>query len=349
VTYFELSKPEKSLSGELQYLYRSPRFNVVTGAGYAAVDGHLDRTVNLFIPPPDGPGDFQIQDSMSTDVQHANVYAYGYLRPLESATFTLGLSADFLDGDALDVKDKDEVNPKLGVEWNLMPNTTLRAAAFKVLKRTLVTDQTLEPTQVAGFNQFFDDFNGASSWRYGVGLDQKFTREVFAGAEFSKRDIESPWTDFEDPENPVPRIEDITEYLGRAYAFWTPHPWLALSAQYLYEKVESEGLSTGQPLVLKTQRAPLGAKFFHPSGFGAGLTATYVDQDAQFIDATTGSSKFWVLDAALSYRLPNRYGFIAVGGTNLTDERFDFYDTDVRNPTLQPRRMVFARFTLALP
>jgi hypothetical protein len=39
------------------------------------------------------------------------------------------------------------------------PGTTLRAAAFRVLKRTLITDQTLEPTQVAGFNQFFDDAN----------------------------------------------------------------------------------------------------------------------------------------------------------------------------------------------
>ncbi len=67
------------------------------------------------------------------------------------------------------------------------------------------------------------------------------------------------------------------------------------------------------------------------------------------IDGTTGSSSFWVLDAALTYRLPNRYGFISVGGTNLTDKHFNFYDTDVRNPTLQPSRMVFARITLALP
>ena len=79
------------------------------------------------------------------------------------------------------------------MEWNPLPGTTLRAAAFKVLKRTLVTDQTLEPTQVAGFNQFFDDVNGASSWRYGVGIDQKFGRDVFAGAEFSKRDVKSPF------------------------------------------------------------------------------------------------------------------------------------------------------------
>ena len=74
-------------------------------------------------------------------------------------------------------------------------------------------------------------------------------------------------------------------------------------------RTESEGL-TDVPLTVKTQRVPLGAKFFHPSGFGAGVTATYVNQDGQFIDGTTGSSAFWIVDAALSYRLPNRYGFI---------------------------------------
>ncbi len=103
------------------------------------------------------------------------------------------------------------------------------------------------------------------------------------------------------------------------------------------------------PLNVKTQRVPLGAKFFHPSGFGAGVTATYVNQDIAFIDATTGSSSFWVLDAALTYRLPKRYGFVSVGGTNLTDKHFNFWDLDVRNPTFQPSRMVFARVTLALP
>ena len=81
----------------------------------------------------------------------------------------MGISADYLNGDSLVTKNKDQYNPKFGVEWNPWVDTTVRAAAFKVLKRTLVTNQTLEPTQVAGFNQFFDDIDGASAWRYGVG------------------------------------------------------------------------------------------------------------------------------------------------------------------------------------
>ena len=83
----------------------------------------------------------------------------------------------------------NQFNPKFGLVWNPFPSTTVRAAVFRVLKRTLITDQTLEPTQVAGFNQFFDDINATKSWRYGVAIDQKFSLNVYGGVEFSKRDL----------------------------------------------------------------------------------------------------------------------------------------------------------------
>jgi hypothetical protein len=64
-------------------------------------------------------------------------------------------------------EETSQFNPKFGVTWNPLAATTVRAAIFRTLKRTLITDQTLEPTQVAGFNQFFDDINLTETWRYG--------------------------------------------------------------------------------------------------------------------------------------------------------------------------------------
>ena len=172
------------------------------------------------------------------DLQHFNVYAYAYVNLLKNLTATLGLSFDSLSGDE-DV-DKDQVNPKFGITWTPFAGTTLRAAAFRVLKRTLITDQTLEPTQVAGFNQFFDDFDLTEAWRYGGAIDQKFTKSLFGGVEFSKRDLTVPILDVTDPFNPVNRDVDANEYLGRAYLFWTPHRWLALRAQYIFERFKRE-------------------------------------------------------------------------------------------------------------
>jgi outer membrane receptor protein involved in Fe transport len=84
------------------------------------------------------------------------------------------------------------------------------------------------------------------------------------------------------------------------------------------------------------------------------LNATYYNQEGEFQNKNDfsfqdGSDNFWVVDAVISYRLPKRYGFVSVGATNLFDEKFNYADTDVNNPRIQPGRNVYCRVTLALP
>jgi outer membrane receptor protein involved in Fe transport len=271
-------------------------------------------------------------------------------------TFTLGASGDFFKTDSTAASiSTDQLNPKFGITWNLFPSTTLRAAAFRAFKRTLLTNQTLEPTQIAGFNQFYDDLESTDSWRYGVAIDQKFSRTLFGGVEFSRRDLEVPVavTDLATGLTEVKR-DDWREYLARPYLFWTPHDWLALSAEYQYERfkrVPDFGFGLKKAT---THRVPLGVRFFHPSGFGIATKATYFNQDGSFqrrggVCCEAGNSEFWIVDAAITYRLPKRYGFFSVGATNLLDRRFQFQETDFNNASIQPKRTVFARLTLALP
>jgi hypothetical protein len=142
--------------------------------------------------------------------------------------------------------------------------------------------------------------------------------------------------------------------LGRTYLFWTPHPWLALRADYTFEHLTNDVVVGEQPVKLDTHRVPLGIGFFHPSGLGASLTATYWHQSGIFERLATGAHEggradFWTLDAGIRYRLPKRYGFITVGATNLFDRKFKFFNTDVTNPFVQPDRTIFGRITLALP
>ena len=227
----DIKAPETAFSVELQHLFRSRYLNLQTGGGSFGVDSKEDLTIGF-------PGSEPFRSVTDLDLQHFNVYTYAYVNLLKNLTATLGLSFDSLSGDG-DV-DKDQVNPKFGITWTPFAGTTLRAAAFRVLKRTLITDQTLEPTQVAGFNQFFDDINLTEAWRYGGAIDQKFTNSLFGGMEFSKRDLTVPTLDVTDPFNPVNRDVDANEYLGRAYLFWTPHRWLALRAQYIFERFKRE-------------------------------------------------------------------------------------------------------------
>ena len=346
---FSSKRPEQAYSAELQHLLRSRYFNLTTGVGSFNINGRIDLVLGPGLPPP-----FPISTTTSTDLNHANVYAYSYINLLKDVTFTVGLSADLLSGDSPDVGDKDQINPKLGITWQPLPATTVRAAAFKVLKRTLITDQTLEPTQVAGFNQFFDDANGTEAWRYGAAIDQKLGRNVFAGVEYSARDLTVPFLDFTVvPDGQVAEV-DWDEQLSRAYLFWTPHPWWALRAQYAYEHFDRDAAFAAGVRELDTHRVPLGISFFHPSGFSASLTGTYWNQQGEFEDFAPpggfqpGRDDFWLFDAAISYRLPKRSGFITVGATNLFGTEFQFFDVDFDNPTIQPDRMIFARLTLEL-
>jgi len=268
-------------------------------------------------------------------------------------TFTVGASGDFFNQELPDGrhKDKNQFNPKFGITWNPFPDTTLRAAVFRVLKRTLITDQTLEPTQVAGFNQFFDDPNATESWRYGVAVDQKFFKSLYGGAEYSYRDLKKvPYVQYME-------LNEVRweEQFSRAYLYWTPHKWFGLSAEFLYERIRrDEDFALGAKKV-DTYRVPLGINFFHPSGLSATLKATYVNQcgdfEPQFMVGTfePGKDQFWSIDATISYRLPKRLGFISVGAKNLFNKHFQYFDLDYFNPSIQPDRFIYAKITLALP
>jgi hypothetical protein len=339
--FIDVKRPENAVSAEAQHLFRSSWINLTTGVGHFNIHGYLTRDFGITIPP------FQLtHNRQSLDLQHTNIYLYSYINLLKNVTVTLGLSGDFTRGESPDTKSISQPNPKIGITWNPVPNTTLRAAAFRVLKRTLITNATLEPTQVAGFNQFYDDFNGTDAWRYGAAVDQKFTKELFGGLEFSKRDLETPAIG---PANTVPK-DNMDEYLGRAYLFWTPHPWWALRTEYLFEQYRTEGL-IGEPRRVNTHGVPLGFSFFHPSGLSAFLTATFYNQEFKLPlpDARTGRDDFWLVDMGINYRLPKRYGFITVGATNLFDKKFKFFERDQNNARIQPDRTIFGRITLALP
>ncbi len=348
---------------EFQHLFRSERFNLTSGVGHTDQDIETTFIVDMlpfetfYTPPPplppiaipiivdEDPFDPVIQN---VTFKRTNIYAYSQIDVLDSLTVSIGLSADFLE--RANEIDRDQVNPKLGLTWHPLTGTTVRMAAFRELGNRLHFNQTIEPTQVAGFNQFFDDINGTDSRRYGAAVDQVFSHNVYGGIEYSLRELEVPLLG--DPETEAPFF-DWYEYFGRAYVYWTPHPLLALSAEYQYERFDRKDNPFRRGIVdARTHRVPLGLSFFHPSGMALRLKGTYYDQSGDFqkrdSDITfSGRDDFWVLDLSIQYRLPQRFGLISVGVKNLLDEAFNFQDTNAAEPTVVPERSFFGRFTLA--
>ena len=328
--------------GEAQYIYGSEKMKLIFGAGYYKT-GSDDTFRFSFTFDPDLPPDV-FTDVSSTSLKHTNAYLYSYFNLPGNIVLAIGASGDFFNSDQYD---KNQFNPKFGITWNPAPNTTLRAAAFRALKRTLITNQTLEPTQVAGFNQFYDDRPAADSWRYGIGVDQKFSQNVYGGAEYSIRDLNVPFPIVDEVQN-----RDWDERMGRAYIYYTPHKWVALKAEYIYEQFkQSTDFNIGIEKV-DTNRFPLGINFFHPSGLGATAGATYFKQKGDYfrignVTSESGEDQFWLVDVGISYRLPQRYGFVSLFAKNLFDKSFQFFDTNNVNPAIQPARTVIAKINLS--
>jgi Tfp pilus assembly protein PilF len=332
---FRIKTDEDAHFGELRHLQRWGRLALTAGFGH--FEGESDNLVSV------GPfGPFR----EVADLQHTNGYTYANVG-IGDATFTLGISGD--DFKRFDIE-REQVNPKIGIVWDVTSHTTFRAAAFRTLKRTLITDQTLEPSHVAGFNQFFDDVNGADVWRYGVALDEKLNRDLFAGVEYSERRLDVPSLTAEEPVRSI-TVEE-REWLGRMYAYWTPsHNW-AVSAQYQYERFEFDpsGMESRGVTAVDTHRIPLEVKYFDSSGFFVGARATYINQDARFFDfegsRQHGQDSFWTVNAAAGYRFPDRHGLFIIEVDNLLDESFGFVDTDRDEPDLAREQVVLARLTL---
>jgi hypothetical protein len=336
-----LTNPVEGYSVEIQHLFRGEGFKTISGIGYSRLRNRrllIERALPGSQEPP--------RALLDTLDHHDDIHAYAYL-PVSlgsAATLTLGASFDSFHTAELDT---DPLNPKFGLVWNIFPSTTLRAAAFRVLKRFFVTNQTLEPTQIAGFNQFFEDLDGTDSSRYGFGLDQRFSPDVYGGFELSWRDLTRTYTDG------IGEDQDERNYRG--YLHWAPHPRLALAAEYQFEEFQRESLLIhgnrmfrGLP-ELRTHYLPLDIGYFHPSGLFTRLGATYVHQEATGDDLSR-SDRFWTFHAAIGYRLPKRYGVVSFDVRNLFDEEFDYQNSfnvgPQQLPRFQPSRAVFLRINL---
>ncbi|MCP3877696.1 MAG: TonB-dependent receptor [Sulfitobacter sp.] len=345
---------------EAQYLYRADRFNVLVGGAHADsdIDGAFTSTATIPPPAPVLPPNIFSTDS---DIKDTRGYVYGNIQLSDAVLATLGVSYLNYNEDLVSdgiTNDFEKWNPKLGIRWGITDTLTARAAYFKTVKPVLVSNRTLEPTQVAGFNQFFDDPNATRSTRYGAGLDWRPLSNLHIGGELTKRELESPAIDFSAGKAVY---EDRDEWLHRLYLFWTPADRWSISGEVVFDKftnVDNSLVADIVPDRVTTWTIPLKATYFHPSGWFAGAGVTYVDQEVRRDDSRSvlaqGDSSFTLVDAAIGYRLPRRRGLFSLSVQNLFDEEFDYQDNSYRTFSDQPyvspyvpERTLLARFLLS--
>jgi hypothetical protein len=209
---------------EVQHLFHNRLGNTITGGGMYHTEN--DVASRFLLPNPICPSS---KLSCLSDYNTTQYFGYFYsnFKLLDNLTLTSGLSFDhYRDNKAQAQAELNELNPKFGFLWQANNFLTLRGAVFKSVKSAIVDNQILQPTQIAGFNQFFDDLNGTVAWQYGVGLDTNLQKDIYTGIEVYKRDLKIP--------KDINFYENTEEELYRLYIDWTALTNLAINSEFRF-------------------------------------------------------------------------------------------------------------------
>jgi tetratricopeptide (TPR) repeat protein len=274
------------------------------------------------------------------DPEFSNIYLYSQLTLPRDISLTLGVSYEDAESSYYNHK---QASPKFGLTWDASHNLTFRTAYIESISRPHFLYQTIEPSQVSGFNQLFQIAQGAEIKLYGVGVDAQLTNRLSAGADFTRKNMSEPWNTLDGEDFIINSDHD----LAHIYLHWAATDRLGmrigLEKDYFTQKIS--------PQKLNTRRVPIGINYYWPFGLFLKAEAIYINQEiTQFVNVNDRED-FWNFDVVTGYRLPKRYGKFELIIKNLLDEKFDYYDAgfhvdESATPSYWPDRQVFARFSL---
>jgi hypothetical protein len=224
----------------------------------------------------------------------------------------------------------------------------LRGAAFRAIKRSIVVDQTLEPTEVAGFPQFRDDDNATKTDTYAVGFDARLTGSLILGGSAAHRDVSGKLFLIDDDLD-VDSI-NANESFGQLFLDWVPTDRVAVTAAMIRDNFQQlQKDANTEPTSVETWEFPLGVRYFHPSGWFGGVTGRFLHQDVQRRGDEVlpeGNDSTFLIDVGVGYRLEGSRGAVSFEIANLLDQNFDYQDDSFRSGQLPAPRFVPERLFL---
>ncbi|HGG60359.1 MAG TPA: tetratricopeptide repeat protein, partial [Gammaproteobacteria bacterium] len=304
---------------DLQYQARLPRTSLVAGASY---NSRRDERIGA-IDFGAAPCPFSSCDVSSNESKQSQRRLYGYLSHAgrNQAKLTFGLAYHNDSRNNAPTRSRHWF-PKLGATWRITPKNQLRTALFRSANSVVDASQyqTLEPTQINGFNQIHDEQENAASWNLGLGLKSRITPRLIADIEWLSRDIEySVDTVVFGNGASNHQVIDVNarDTSEKIFFYWAANDNWSLGLGYLreFDKLDNPPTTTNaaslapdSALRLETRALPLSLNYFHASGLSARATATRYSQEGVFIGLgdgalpRSGQDSFWTLDASLSWR-----------------------------------------------
>ncbi len=341
----------KALRGTMQYLYDSNTVSFLVGGQLYGSDIEREETSRIRADSTNMLTDLDLlyETAGYNDLFSQDYYTYSTWHLASWADLDVGVNYSILEIEdqevspfLSDTSNRHKLAPKVGLTLTPTNTTLIRAAYFETLRKSSLEDVgQLEPTLVGGINQRFTDLSGSRASNIGFGIDQKISSETYFGVEAIRRHIvkdlpvTTPFLSVDTDQGSIDSFLGVStpieihsdENFFKTYLYQVLTDELSAALDYQY--ADNDRTTPAFPQQLQLHRAGAGLRYFSPYGWFTFAKGTWREQDRSgsdfFID---GNSDFWVLDAAIGYRIPKRHGQVALRFNNILDEGFD-YDQSV--------------------
>ena len=386
-------------STELQQIWETVNHTTMVGARYHWGNSHYQNeegnsdsspiAVDMFPNP-----DLYPRQDFSLDFHYFDVYAYHNWQLADAFAVNLGLSYDqsVQPADPSSTpfstaeKSSAQLSPKAGFIWTPLAGTTLRAAYTHSLSDFAGGQSySLEPTEVAGFNQAFrslvpesvgGDTSGSRFDTFDVSLEQKWTTGTYLGLSgellYSKTDAVQGgyiintdlWNDWYPPYNASGFRENmdyreaslllsVDQLLGKQWSVGARYQVSRARLDLDYVDVNPATLRTvvqwppQQTLDSLLHTVNLHANWNHPSGLFAILEGNWYHQYnfSGYSPAAPGAD-FWQCNAYVGYRFWHRRAELTAGLLNLFDQNYQLEPLNLNNEMARSRTFL-ARLKLS--
>ena len=362
-------------SAEVQQIFQQESTAFIFGARYQTgefgIENQHSITRDSFLNPTGAslpPSWFSTPpQAFASNAQRATGYGYAHWQASSSLQLMGGLSYDWLvlpenfrfaplSGTE---RNTSQLSPKAGLLWTPWTNATVRAAYTRSLGGASIDQSfTLEPTQVAGFNQAWrsiipESVAGANAGEkfetWGLSLEQKLSTQTYIalGGEVLKSEVDRTVGvfDFYPPQSLTPPYifgsgtSERLDYEERSFSV-SVHQLLgrecSLTAEYRLSHAELADSFTEIPQSAPTtssfrperdlsallQQLRLAFRYQHPSGVFAQFGSRWMAQSNHGYTPEIQGDDFWQFDAVAGHRFFHRRIEAKVGVLNLTGQHY---------------------------
>jgi len=377
-------------STELQQIWETANHTTVVGTRYhwgndhfQNAEGNSDYTgwVPNFFPNPDR---YPVQD-FSLDFHYFDAYAYHNWQLADAFAVNLGLSYEQLVQPAdpgstpfsTAEKSRSQLSPKAGFIWTPLTGTTFRAAYTRSLSDFAGgQSSSLEPTEVAGFNQAFRSLvpesvvgytSGSRFDTFDVSLEQKWTTGTYVGLSgellYSKTDamqggfvFNGDWNSDVNPYPPyttgmresldyreLSLLFSVDQLLGKQWSVGARYRVSRARLNLDYVDINPATLDSvvqwqpQQTLESLLHTVNLHANWNHPSGLFAVLEGNWYHQYNSGYSPAEPGDDFWQCNAYVGYRFWHRRAELTAGLLNLFDQNYQLAPLNLNNEMARSR------------